>query len=81
MSVLLFSASDTPLAEVKNPHYKTLSVNEALAAGMNDIPDFMLELSLIEIVLEPFCGRIPKSKLTQITTVLMMDNLMMTSQY
>lgn len=43
MSVLLYIASDTPLAEVKNPHYKTLSVNEALAAGMNDIPDFMLE--------------------------------------
>lgn len=34
MSSLLFIASDHPLAEVRNPHYKTLSVNEALALGM-----------------------------------------------
>lgn len=42
MSSMLYIASDLPLAEKPNPHYKTLSVNEALAIGMRNIPDFML---------------------------------------
>lgn len=43
MSQLLYLASDRPLAEIKNPHYKMLSVNEALTIGMENIPEFMLE--------------------------------------
>ena len=43
MSQILYLASDCPLAEIKNPHYKMLSVNEALAIGMENIPNFMLE--------------------------------------
>lgn len=43
MSALLFMASDAPFAERRNPHEKLLSVNEALALGITDIPDFMLE--------------------------------------
>lgn len=42
MSVLLFMASDAPFAERCNPHEKLLSINEALALGITDIPDFML---------------------------------------
>ena len=34
MSQLTYLASDAPLPEVKNPHYKTLSVNEALSMGI-----------------------------------------------
>ena len=34
MSQLIYIASDAPLQEVKNPHYKTLSVNEALSMGL-----------------------------------------------
>lgn len=43
MSELLFMASDAPFAERRNPHEKLLSINEALALGITDIPDFMLE--------------------------------------
>ncbi len=43
MSALLFMASDVPFAERRNPHEKLLSINEALALGIADIPDFMLE--------------------------------------
>ena len=42
MSFLTYIASDAPLREVKNPHYRTLSVNEALKIGM-EIPEYMLE--------------------------------------
>lgn len=43
MSQILYLASDYSLPEIKNPHYKMLSVNEALALGMKNIPHFMLE--------------------------------------
>lgn len=39
MTALTCIASNHPLPEVKNPHYKTLSVNEALSMGI-DVPDF-----------------------------------------
>ena len=42
MSQILYIASDYPLAKIENPHYKMLSVNEALAIGMENIPEFML---------------------------------------
>lgn len=43
MSALFYIASDYPLDEVLNPHYRTLSVNEALAIGMEGIPEQLLE--------------------------------------
>lgn len=43
MSHLLYLAADLPLAQRKNPHERTLSVNEALALGLTQIPDFLLE--------------------------------------
>ena len=43
MSQILYLASDHPLAVIENPHCKMLSVNEALAIGMENIPEFMLE--------------------------------------
>jgi len=42
MSVFLYIASDAPLSEYQNPHHKLVSVNEALALGMEGIPDHML---------------------------------------
>lgn len=42
MSQIFYLASDYPLAKIENPHYKMLSVNEALAIGMENIPEFML---------------------------------------
>ena len=42
MSSILYIASDFPLSARPNPHDKMLSVNEAIAAGVKDIPDFML---------------------------------------
>lgn len=42
MSFLTYLASNAPFDEVSNPHYQQLSVNEALAKGMEDIPEFML---------------------------------------
>mgnify|MGYP003538158381 FL=1 len=42
MSQILYIASDYPLAKIENLHYKMLSVNEALAIGMENIPEFML---------------------------------------
>lgn len=42
MSKLLYIAGDYPLKEVKDPHIKTLSVNEALAAGI-EVWDMLLE--------------------------------------
>lgn len=41
MSQLTYIASNTPLPEVKNPHYNTLSVNEALSMGL-EVDDFLL---------------------------------------
>lgn len=43
MSCALYIASSTPITERPNPYDKTLSVNEALALGITDIPKFMLE--------------------------------------
>ena len=43
MSCIMYIASDAPLKERKNPHEFTLSVNEALALGIEDIPEFMLK--------------------------------------
>lgn len=43
MSSFIYIASDFPLMERSNPHEKTVSVNEAIALGIKDIPDFMLE--------------------------------------
>lgn len=42
MSSLIYLASDYPLEEVPNPHFKTMSVNEALTFGITDIPEFLL---------------------------------------
>ena len=42
MSYLTYIASDALLKQVVNPHYKQLSINEALEIGM-DIPEFLLE--------------------------------------
>ncbi len=43
MSAIIYIASDYPLTKVPNPHLKTLSVNEALAIGMEDIPKQFLK--------------------------------------
>ncbi|HOM01571.1 MAG TPA: hypothetical protein PLH43_01940 [Acetivibrio sp.] len=42
MSAFTYIASNNPLPEVKNPHYKTLSINEALSMGI-EVPDFLLD--------------------------------------
>ena len=42
MSLMLYLASDTPLNTVQNPHFRRLSVNEALEMGITDIPEHML---------------------------------------
>ena len=42
VSLLTYIASDRPLKAVKNPHHTTLSVNEALAMGL-DVPACMLK--------------------------------------
>ncbi len=42
MSRVIYLASDNPIEEYKNPHDILLSVNEALAAGVTDIYDFLL---------------------------------------
>ena len=42
MSLMLYLASDVPLDIVKNPHYKRLSVNEALEMGITEIPEHLL---------------------------------------
>lgn len=42
MSSVLYIASNAPIEERPNPHDKMVSVNEALALGIKDIPDFML---------------------------------------
>ena len=42
MSAIFYMASDNPLREIPNPHLKTMSVNEALAAGLEDIPELLL---------------------------------------
>jgi hypothetical protein len=41
MSQFTFFASNAPLENIENPHAKSVSVNEAIALGM-DIPKFML---------------------------------------
>jgi len=43
MSSFIFLASDSPFENRPNPHDKTMSVNQALAAGVKNIPAFMLE--------------------------------------
>lgn len=47
MSALFFISSDVPLEEIKNPHYKTFSVNEALAFGL-ELLSFVLESETID---------------------------------
>lgn len=42
MSLMLYLASNSPLDTVQNPHYRRLSVNEALEMGITDIPDRLL---------------------------------------
>ena len=42
MSVCTFIAADVALDEIRNPHYKTMSVNEALAKGMDINKDLLL---------------------------------------
>lgn len=42
MSYLTYIASDYPLPIVKNPHDKLLSLSEALALGVEDIPDILM---------------------------------------
>lgn len=42
MSCILYIASDNPLPLRENPHEKLLSVREALALGITDLPDFLL---------------------------------------
>lgn len=39
MSALLFLASDRPFKELLNPHEKSISINEAIALGI-EIPDY-----------------------------------------
>jgi len=43
MSYCTYIASDFPLEPIKNPHDLTLSVNEALAMGITDVPERYLE--------------------------------------
>lgn len=43
MSQVLYLAADYPLPKRPNPHEQLLSVNEAIAAGVSDIPDFLLK--------------------------------------
>lgn len=43
MSYCTYIASDYPLQPVKNPHELPLSVNEALAMGITDIPEVYLQ--------------------------------------
>lgn len=45
MSSIFYMASDHPLKERPNPNCKTLSVNEALAMGL-DVPGFLLEAGI-----------------------------------
>lgn len=47
MSAIFFFSSDHPLEEIKNPHYKTFSVNEALAFGL-ELPDVVLNSKTID---------------------------------
>lgn len=42
MSRIIYLASDYPLKPQPNPHEKMMSVNQAIAAGVQDIPQFML---------------------------------------
>lgn len=42
MSRMLYLASDAPLETVQNPHFRRLSVNEALEMGITDIPEHLL---------------------------------------
>ena len=50
MSQILYLASNCPLAEIKNPHYKMLSVSEALAIGMENIPESLCIPPIILII-------------------------------
>ena len=42
MSCILYIASNNPLPLQENPHEKPLSVREALALGITDLPDYLL---------------------------------------
>ena len=65
MSQILYIASDYPLAKIENPHYKMLSVNEALAIGMENIPEFMLAPEFTTTNRACCYGQIQKLTLTQ----------------
>ena len=43
MSHIIFAAADNPLESRPNPHEKMLSVNEAIALGVKNIPSSLLE--------------------------------------
>ena len=43
MSHVIFAAADSPLESRPNPHEKMLSVNEAIALGVKNIPSSLLE--------------------------------------
>ena len=47
MSVLFYFASDNPLEEIENPHYKHFSINEAIERGI-EVPDFVLNSTIID---------------------------------
>ena len=47
MSYATFLASDTPMPELQNPHQQFLSVNEALAKGV-DVPNLVLDTTAID---------------------------------
>ncbi|MBR4035482.1 MAG: hypothetical protein IKJ05_01970, partial [Oscillospiraceae bacterium] len=42
MSRFIYIASDYPLSPLPNPHEKMMSVNEAISAGVTNIPDILL---------------------------------------
>lgn len=46
MSNLIYIAGNSPLKEVKDPHIKTMSVNEALAAGIKGLDMLLLDEKL-----------------------------------
>ena len=57
MSSCWYFASTKPLAKVSNPHYRTLSVKEALALGIKGIPDFMLTNDFDQEKKTFYCGQ------------------------
>ncbi len=47
MSKFFFFASNHPLEEIENPHYKSFSINEALARGI-ELPELVLNSTTID---------------------------------